>query len=706
MIQCILGCFLVLIGTFAVGSQDVPTFFIGVLDNQNGAITNGARLAVEEINNAGGVRGVDGVFYGLELVIEPTNFGESLDDAINNLRIVGVIAAVGPVSNEEVLNGLPVLQSLDAPILTAATDDTILTSDTTDRIFRARASDIITSTALASFIVNEFGLREIITIQLDVASTAAVVGFNASLNSLGVSPGTALLTDPSDIGILGEQLIEVESDVLVVYGSPALAGALYNDLRAGGWQGLFVYNQASDPNFKSFVATEQLEGIISATSWSFTSTDRASTTFLNAFIRTFGALPDAVEATAYDGVKLIAQALQQPGDLRANLAALNNIAGVQGILRPADLSNGEISDNVAITRLGRYGAPEVLARYARGVRLPPDQFPIEATATPSIEPSPTLDGVFITITGARQNVRSGPSLSYPILGQLVEGDRARVIGATADNEWVVIDFRGLQGWLAVYLLEVIGDLNSVPIVTPPPTPTIGITPTPVPPPEADIVIDGAVVLPSPIAPTMPFNVSVTVRNAGNSPAGLFVVAANFPPNNIVLQGVVPGLAPGQSLIVGLSGTLFNTGYYTTNLIADANNQVPEGAFGESNNGYVLSYAIDKSLRRQAGQTLNLGDTIDLEGDAVQGDANWNSDSGIELDALNGAKLGILPGIDLATVHYDLISPSAVNRDNIPRSELAIGTLIGIITADGNRGVMRVDAVSDTQLVVAFKLYNN
>ena len=158
------------------------------------------------------------------------------------------------------------------------------------------------------------------------------------------------------------------------------------------------------------------------------------------------------------------------------------------------------------------------------------------------------------------------------------------------------------------------------------------------------------------------------------------------------------------MVVTLQSVLANTGFYSTSLLIDANNQVNEGPIGEANNIYNLAYAVDLPLLRQGSQTLNLGDTLDLEGDAQQGDANWNDDDGTRLQAIFGSRMGLLAGADINLVHWDLISDATVNRESIPRGELNPGTLIGIVTADGHRGAMRVDSVSDDQLVVTYKVY--
>jgi hypothetical protein len=301
-----------------------------------------------------------------------------------------------------------------------------------------------------------------------------------------------------------------------------------------------------------------------------------------------------------------------------------------------------------------------------------------------------------------QNVRTGPGTNYDVLGQLSEGDQARIIGANIDLSWVVIEFRGQQGWLSASILDIFGDLNTLPVIAPPPTPTPPPSPTAAPNP--DIVIEAATASPSPIIANQSFVVAVTVSNRGGSPAGQFGVAATFPPNNVFASGVVNGLAPGQSAVVSLSGTFTNTGFYSVVIVADLNNDVSEGT-GENNNTFNFSYAINHPVLRQASQTLNPGDTMDLEGNAVQGDANWRSDN-TGLDAIFGAKLGIITGTDLNTIHWDLINPSIVNQNSIPRSSLNVGTIIGIITADGNRGVIRVDGLPGNQLQVTFLVYQN
>jgi len=684
-------------------AQDIPTLNIAVLDDPNGPLMNGAQLAVRQINAEGGVA-IDAI-TSVQLNLLPVLSTVRANPAglVEALRAQDVIAVLGPITSDEAINLIPQLVALGVPIITPATSDTLLTSDASGLVFRSRAADIIQGQALAAFLVQELGLRSIATAQMDIASTAQLLGFATSVATLGVAPSPAVfITDANELPSRADQLITANPDAILAYGDVPSVATLYTALKDGGWNGLFVYPNAA--RLTRLLPDGAREGLIGTATWAYTFTDALSVNFLNLHVRTYGEIPSEITAAGFDSIRLLAEALALPNDLRTNLLTLPEVRGLQGVLAPAALANGETNEYLAITRLTEFGAPEVIAQYRGGQLLEPGQEPvvIEPTATPLPE------GTFITITSTLQNVRSGPSMDYPILGQLNQGDQAEVVGRSIDNQWVVIEFIGDPGWLVVDLLQVTGNLNDVPVVAPPtpvipPTPVV--QPTATPAGTADVIIQSAVITPATIISGQTFTISVTVTNIGAAPTGTFAVGGTFAPSNLFLSGQVPALAPGQSLVVNLTGIFIANGRFTSSLIVDTNNQVNEGPVGEQNNIYNLTYSIDRAVLRQASQTLNLGDTLDFEGNGVQGDVNWNADGGLALDGLFGAKLGILSGIDLNAITYDTINPASVTRDSIPRTEFFPGTLIGVITADGNRAVLRVDAVSDTQLTATFKVYS-
>ena len=677
-----------------------PVFRIGVLDSEQGQITRSAQLAIQQINADGGVVGADGTRFRLELVIQSP---DNLATAVQNINQASVIAVLGPETTEQVLNGMGNLRSLNVPILTPAIGDTIIVQDTTQRLFRVRAQEVFQGRALANYLVTDIGVQSVTTVQLDVESTAGVIGFSTALSPYGVGVNAqSLLNENQTIAQLASSVALSAPRVIVAFGPPDMARQLYVQLRSSNWAGLFVYSQANHENFRESLTPAQLNGIISTTTWAFDYLDDTSNAFLNIYIRAFGEIPSPVAAAIYDGIQMLATSIGQPGDLTTNLTSLNNIEGVQGILNPAALTRGETSTNTAITMLNEFGSAQTIARYLGNQRLP-DEVTDITIPTPTPAPTATPDGVAVTIQSAVQNVRSGPGLNYDVLGQLREGEQVEVIGSTADTAWVVVNFRGQQGWMATYLLEVFGDLRTVAIINPPPTPTPAPpTATPTPSPIPDIVITAA--SPNRITIGVPFSVVVTVRNQGSANAGGFAVAATFEPDGVYSAVNIPTLAAGTQTNVTLTGTLNSTtGQQTVVIVADLNNQVNEGPNGEANNTtFQYTYTVDRPVTNTGTITMNQGSTLNLEGSGLI-DILWDvSDNLIQQ---NGTLMYVMSGItSLDQVHYDKIDPALATPNNINAAVLP-NAYIGVITAEGNRGVLRVDSVvTGGPLTLTYRVY--
>lgn len=64
------------------------------------------------------------------------------------------------------------------------------------------------------------------------------------------------------------------------------------------------------------------------------------------------------------------------------------------------------------------------------------------------------------------NVRVAPALGAEILGFVQAGWTAPANGRSPDNQWVRIDFNGQEGWIGLAVINVFGDLNSLPVADP------------------------------------------------------------------------------------------------------------------------------------------------------------------------------------------------------------------------------------------------
>ncbi len=673
-----------------------PIVRIGVIDRMEGSIARAAQLAAKHINDAGGLAGANGARF--EIVVAVTS-PDNMDIATANMRQADVIAVLGPSSPEALRAALSQLQDLGVPVFTTVSSDALLLQDTSGRIFRSVAPELVQSRALATYLVQSLGASRITTIQLDAASTSSLIGFASALSEVGSGVSNLLYDEiRNDLGSIANQIAARQPEAVVIYGPPLLAAQSYNQLRSAGFAGLVSYSQAMDPRFTSIVPSDSLPGILVATPWSFTSSDAVSQQFVWDFTSAFGTVPDAASAASYDAVGLLAEAYLRSGSLADNIATLRRFDGVQGSLSPSTLPRGETSVNVMITEINKFGTANAVASY-RGTTLSTDIRSSVATATPTAQPSPTASGYHLTIRSTYQNVRSGPGLNFDVIGQLPRGTQARVIGATMDFSWLVIDFRGQWGWLAAYLVDAVGNRNLVPIILPPPSPTPPATATVARPSLADLVIVN--VYPARVTLDQQMIVNVTVANQGLAPAGPFAIATSFQPGGRYAAVNLPGLAARQQATVQLGQNLNGaTGPQSVIIVADLNDEVFEGDAGEANNrSYAYNYIADREVVNSGTWTGSAG-ALDLDRNGNV-DLSW---SGSDLVALNGSMylMGDFSAID--DTHHDAIGPNLANASAFNASLLS-QALIGFISSEGRRGVIQVlDLGDDGALTLAYRMY--
>lgn len=98
--------------------------------------------------------------------------------------------------------------------------------------------------------------------------------------------------------------------------------------------------------------------------------------------------------------------------------------------------------------------------------------------TEAFTPTPSIPQVQV---GVNTNCRRGPGLIYDILGYLLVGESAEVVGQYAEGDYWVVQNPDRPGecWLWGNYATLEGPIGDLPYFTPPPTPTPSSTPTPV-----------------------------------------------------------------------------------------------------------------------------------------------------------------------------------------------------------------------------------
>lgn len=135
------------------------------------------------------------------------------------------------------------------------------------------------------------------------------------------------------------------------------------------------------------------------------------------------------------------------------------------------------------------GQPETSAQPAGEQAVAnPAPAPQEPTPTPVPQeptPTPAPQEPFAVVTNPAANLRSGPGTSFTLVGTVERGTEFTIVGKNpAGDWWQVCCYNGQTVWIAAFLVDAGGPLDTVPvpadIPTPPPTPT-PVPPTPAPP---------------------------------------------------------------------------------------------------------------------------------------------------------------------------------------------------------------------------------
>ncbi len=97
--------------------------------------------------------------------------------------------------------------------------------------------------------------------------------------------------------------------------------------------------------------------------------------------------------------------------------------------------------------------------------------------TNTVPPAPTVAGAPALTALENANVREGPSVNFKVVGALLKGQSATILGRDPNAPWFFITFtagQGGKGWVAASTVSTSGDLTTVPVRQSPPT----YTPTP------------------------------------------------------------------------------------------------------------------------------------------------------------------------------------------------------------------------------------
>jgi branched-chain amino acid transport system substrate-binding protein len=317
--------------------------FLGPLDADNAdspygiAMLHGAQLAVAEVNATGGYHGKP---FALTIHDDLALWGAS-SMAIVDMRFKDQAwAMLGSVDSASTHVELRATLKLELPIMDTATNDPTVTQTLVPWLLHNFPDDRQQGYALADYIFLQRHLKRIGVLQVN--NRYGRVGkeiFSSTARRIGRQPVVEVwfAMDTKDFSSQLRTINASGVDGLVIWGNAAEAGLILKQMRALGMQQpVFGSSRICSPEVIEIAGTAS-EGLTVISAINPTRNDPTWIAFQQRFAKRFGIEPDAYAAYAYDGARMLMNAINQAGLNHGRIMdalrgyGMKHYAGVSGI---------------------------------------------------------------------------------------------------------------------------------------------------------------------------------------------------------------------------------------------------------------------------------------------------------------------------------------------------------------------------------------
>lgn len=321
-----------------------------------------ARLAVEQINAAGGVDGVP-----LELVVRDCR--SDVATALAQYRAAvsddALVALLGPVKSAYAVPMVREHLGQRLPLFIGATNTT-LTEQGDRNLFQMRPSIRVTAAAMVALAVEQLGASRVgIIYDNDLHGSNGAERLASELATAGMELATqaSYATATTDYDPVARQIAAAKLDTLFVYGTnPTDIGRLLVAIRYRAPTVQIITSPGGSSMITHNLAGDAQDGIYVALDSRYTSSP-AGAGFVRDFRARFSLDPDTYVTWYYDAVFLIAQALHEENGVPADMSAAVRTAQFSGAQGPYQFdARGEGLHEVALA-LMRGGEPQVIGSY-------------------------------------------------------------------------------------------------------------------------------------------------------------------------------------------------------------------------------------------------------------------------------------------------------------------------------------------------------
>ncbi len=308
---------------------------------------NAAELAVEEVNNAGGLE-VGGKKYKIELLIEDNeDKAESAAAAAQKLNAAGVLLMIGPNASRNAIPAAEVAEANKMPMISPWSTNPKTTIDAATGqpkkyVMRACFIDDFQGVVAAKFAITELGSKKP-AVLYDVASEynkgiAEIFKRTMEENGIQVVAFETYTTGDKDFSAQLTKIIQAGADVLFLPNYYTEVPLQVQQAHKLGFTGVIFGSDSWGAKELIDLCGADCEGYFFTTHYAADIATPKAQAFIKAYEAKYGKTPDDVAALTYDSFGLAFQAIQAAGkiDREAVNQALHNVSryeGVTGVLQ-------------------------------------------------------------------------------------------------------------------------------------------------------------------------------------------------------------------------------------------------------------------------------------------------------------------------------------------------------------------------------------
>ena len=320
-----------------------PDIKIGLATAKSGAAnfynpqqSNGALLAVEQINAAGGIAGAK-----LQLIVEDD--GSVRDQGITAFKKFieqdKVAAILGPTLSAVAAGAHPVAQAAGIPVIAISNTGLGIVGKCDygpcDWIFRASLGEQSAVPETVKAATQKLGLKKVVIIYGDgkfELDDLTIFKDAFKANGVTVTKEIAYTAKDVDFAPFVTQAKGENPDAIVASSLAGPAGKILDEVakqmpgkRVIGGNGL---------NSAALLSNANAGLMVVGTAWSKASTDKTNTDFVAAYKTRFGVDPDQFAAQSYTAMTVLADALKRSGSATDHAAVKKALEGVSSLATP------------------------------------------------------------------------------------------------------------------------------------------------------------------------------------------------------------------------------------------------------------------------------------------------------------------------------------------------------------------------------------